>query len=206
MKQITITGKTAEMYKQATIVRAILMTHNFDCGITGGFVRDVVFGLEPKDVDIFVPVGTEDTVFANSDAYSKIHALLHEYLPQGEWHHFIYYDGLGDDDRIYGVFQSKVFNLDIILYKTATLTEAVQSCDDYLNMMTIEPTTGDVTYHGSRSVTLPTQSVARKSRVGRAEKMQSKRYAIMDQNQMDRNWLCLLTKQHLETHNIQRES
>ena len=199
MKNIMITGKAVQLYKMAHRASALLAVHDIQSIITGGFVRDVYFGLEPKDIDIFVSAGSENYATTHSEVFN----VLHTYMPDADWHVFPFYDGDAHDDRIYSVYQSTKYCLDIILYRTDTTEEAVLACDDYINMITIDSKTGGFKYLGNKNIILPIQPVARESRKGRLEKMQLKRDAIMMFNKWYiRDETIVITASHIAKHTL----
>lgn len=204
--EITITGNAAHMYKQATIVRGILKTFDVPCEIVGGFVRDVIFGIEPKDIDIVVP----------SDPCGKsvveIYGILTDCLPKGEWQMFPFYDRDIDEDRVHSVFKSTVYNVDVIVYHAESCTLAIQWFDDVINMLSLNPDNGEVTYHAQVNTVLPMQPMQpmqpslRVANKARQEKMMDKRDNIMLTNK----WYSdagprVFTKAFYEGFNIQRE-
>lgn len=198
--EITITGNAARMYKQATIVRGILKTFDVPCEIAGGFVRDVIFGIEPKDIDIVVPSDPCGKSFV------EIRDILTDYLPKGEWQMFPFYDRDIDEDRVHSVFKSTVYNVDVILYHAETCTLAIQWFDDAINMLSLNPENGEVTYHAQVNTVLPMQPFLRVANKARQEKMMDKRDNIMLTNK----WYSdtgprVFTKAFYEGFNIQRE-
>lgn len=102
-----------------------LMERGIGAIIAGGCARDCFFGVEPKDIDIICAGSTPETVSRALDegGYS------YEKFPK-------YHTG-SDSDRLQGVWKIEGSNIDVILYETDCVFEAIQKFDYNLNQFCI---------------------------------------------------------------------
>ena len=93
--------------------------------IAGGCARDLFFGVEPKDIDIICAGSDPETVSRALDegGYS------YEKFPK-------YHTG-SDSDRLQGVWKIEGSNIDVILYETECVYEAIGKFDYNLNQFAI---------------------------------------------------------------------
>lgn len=106
-----------------------LVEHLIDQGvgaiIAGGCARDLFFGVEPKDIDIICAGVDPETVSKALDAGGF------NYLQFPKYH-----TG-SDSDRLQGVWKLEGSNIDVILYETESVSEAIEKFDYNLNQFCI---------------------------------------------------------------------
>ncbi|QXV72568.1 nucleotidyltransferase [Pseudomonas phage QAC] len=102
-----------------------LMEHGIGAIIAGGCARDLFFGVEPKDIDI---------ICAGSDPETVSRALDEGGL---QYHKFPKYHTGSDSDRLQGVWKIEGSNIDVILYETDDVHEAIGKFDYNLNQFAI---------------------------------------------------------------------
>lgn len=102
-----------------------LIGHGIGSIIAGGCARDLFFGVEPKDIDIICAGTDPETVSRALDegGYS------YEKFPK-------YHTG-SDSDRLQGVWKIAGSEIDVILYETDCVSEAIQKFDYNLNQFCI---------------------------------------------------------------------
>lgn len=93
--------------------------------IAGGAARDIFFGVAPKDVDI---------ICAGVDHYRITDILLKANL---NFKQFPKYHTGSDSDRLAGVWKVEESNIDIILYDTECVSEAIGKFDYNLNQFAV---------------------------------------------------------------------
>lgn len=93
--------------------------------IAGGAARDIFFGVAPKDVDI---------ICAGVDHYRITDILLKANL---SFKQFPKYHTGSDSDRLAGVWKIEESNIDIILYDTECVSEAIGKFDYNLNQFAV---------------------------------------------------------------------
>jgi len=93
--------------------------------IAGGAARDIFFGVVPKDVDV---------ICAGVDHYRITDVLLKANL---NFKQFPKYHTGSDSDRLAGVWKLEEANIDIILYDTECVSEAIGKFDYNLNQFAI---------------------------------------------------------------------
>ena len=209
-KQIVVCGRTAHMYEHAAGVCRALNAVGLDARIAGGFIRDVIFGQAPKDVDIVVPVGLHDSNHQDAvDALQKI-------LPDTIWRWLPFYGEREIGDRVFSVFQShhstrtpssfacRAYSIDILLYRADSIEQAATSFDDTLNMLTLDAK-GQVTSHSPRMIRLGVIDSPRPISDIRREKMLNKHKTIRASEGDSRHTLMLYSPEYLSSFTIIHE-
>lgn len=102
-----------------------LIGHGIGAIIAGGCARDCFFGVVPKDIDIICAGTDPETVSKALDEGG----FSYEKFPK-------YHTG-SDSDRLQGVWKIEGSNIDVILYETDCVSEAIQKFDYNLNQMAI---------------------------------------------------------------------
>lgn len=102
-----------------------LMEHGIGAIIAGGCARDLFFGVVPKDIDIICAGTDPETVSKALDAGGYVY----EKFPK-------YHTG-SDSDRLQGVWKLESCGIDVILYETDDVHEAIGKFDYNLNQMAI---------------------------------------------------------------------
>ncbi|QNJ57508.1 tRNA nucleotidyltransferase [Pseudomonas phage PlaquesPlease] len=102
-----------------------LIGHGIGAIIAGGCARDLFFGVVPKDIDIICAGSDPETV---SRALDEGGFTYHK-LPK-------YHTG-SDSDRLQGVWKIEGSDIDVILYETECVSEAIQKFDYNLNQFAI---------------------------------------------------------------------
>ncbi|QJD54612.1 putative polymerase [Pseudomonas phage MR1] len=143
-----------------------LIGHGIGAIIAGGCARDLFFGVVPKDIDIICAGTDPETVSRALDegGYS------YEKFPK-------YHTG-SDSDRLQGVWKIAGCDIDVILYETDCVSEAIQKFDYNLNQFAIvgiqrgiEGAT--IRYMGDKHWSILTR-LREDARGSRAEKMEAK--------------------------------
>lgn len=93
--------------------------------IAGGAARDIFFGVAPKDVDV---------ICAGAD-HEKVTAVLEG--ARLNFKKFPKYHTGSDSDRLAGVWKIDGCDIDVILYDTHCVAEAIQKFDYNLNQFAI---------------------------------------------------------------------
>ena len=106
----------------------LLKAKGLEAIIAGGCARDIFFGVKPKDIDIIV-VDTQMDV---------IEALLAEANVAAVGFHM--YRGEETSDRIVGGFKLAGVDIDVLLYRCTTVSEAIDAFDFNLNQFAIVDT------------------------------------------------------------------
>lgn len=102
-----------------------LIGHGIGAIIAGGCARDLFFGVVPKDIDIICAGTDPETVSRALDAGGYIY----EKFPK-------YHTG-SDSDRLQGVWKLESCGIDVILYETECVSEAIEKFDYNLNQFAI---------------------------------------------------------------------
>ena len=105
-----------------------LKSRGLEAIIAGGCARDIFFGVKPKDIDIIV---------ANS-SMDELEVLLAEANVAAVGFHM--YRGEVTSDRIIGGYKLVGSEIDIVLYRTNTTSEAIDAFDFNLNQFAIVDT------------------------------------------------------------------
>lgn len=121
------------MINRATLQSAFdildyLKSRGFEAIIAGGCARDIFFGVKPKDIDIIV-VDTGMEEIAEALAEANVAAVG-----------FHMYRGEVTSDRIIGGYKLAGSDIDIVLYRCATVSEAIDAFDFNLNQFAIVDT------------------------------------------------------------------
>lgn len=93
--------------------------------IAGGCARDLYFGVAPKDIDIICAGASPELV---TETLDKL-LLPYESFPK-------YHTG-SDSDRLQGVWKLHGAEIDVILYETEDVAEAISKFDYNLNQFAI---------------------------------------------------------------------
>lgn len=102
-----------------------LIDHGIGAIIAGGCARDLFFGVAPKDIDIICAGCTPDDI----DRALAATPYTVEKFPK-------YHTG-SDSDRLQGVWKLEGVNIDVILYETDTVSEAIDKFDYNLNQFAV---------------------------------------------------------------------
>lgn len=102
-----------------------LMEQGIGAIIAGGCARDLFFGVVPKDIDIICAGTDPETVSRALDAGG----YTYEKFPK-------YHTG-SDSDRLQGVWKLESCGIDVILYETDDVHEAIGKFDYNLNQFAI---------------------------------------------------------------------
>lgn len=102
-----------------------LIGHGIGAIIAGGCARDLFFGVTPKDIDIICAGTDPETVSRALDEGG----FTYEKFPK-------YHTG-SDSDRLQGVWKIAGSDIDVILYETECVSEAIQKFDYNLNQFAI---------------------------------------------------------------------
>lgn len=106
----------------------LLKSKGIEAIIAGGCARDIFFGVKPKDIDIIV-VDTEMDVIEAIMAEANVAAVG-----------FHLYRGETTSDRIIGGFKLVGAEIDVVLYRCNTVSEAIDAFDFNLNQFAIVDT------------------------------------------------------------------
>lgn len=102
-----------------------LQSKGIQCIIAGGCARDIFFGVKPKDVDIVVAGSSMESI-AVILAEANVAARACHMYRQGY-----------SDDRIMGCFKLSGAPIDIVLYRTECVSQAIDAFDFNLNQFAI---------------------------------------------------------------------
>lgn len=102
-----------------------LIGHGIGAIIAGGCARDLFFGVTPKDIDIICAGTDPETVSRALDEGG----FTYEKFPK-------YHTG-SDSDRLQGVWKIAGSEIDVILYETDCVSEAIQKFDYNLNQFAL---------------------------------------------------------------------
>lgn len=105
-----------------------LKARGFEAIIAGGCARDIFFGVKPKDIDIIVVNTTMEDVGA---------ALAEANVAAVGFH---MYRGEVVSDRIIGGYKLAGSDIDVVLYRCRSVTEAIDAFDFNLNQFAIVDT------------------------------------------------------------------
>lgn len=114
--------------QQAFDLLDYLKTNGIEAIIAGGCARDIFFGVKPKDIDIIVADTSMDVV----------EALLAEANLAAVGFHL--YRGESTSDRIIGGFKLVGADIDVVLYRCTSVSEAIDAFDFNLNQFAIVDT------------------------------------------------------------------
>lgn len=103
----------------------LLHKHGISAIIAGGAARDIFFGVAPKDVD----------VICAGAGHEKITEVLEG--ASLDFKKFPKYHTGSDSDRLAGVWKIEGCDIDVILYDTDCVSEAIQKFDYNLNQFAI---------------------------------------------------------------------
>lgn len=113
------------MLQAAFDIVELLHKEGISAIIAGGAARDIFFGVAPKDFDV---------ICAGVDHYRITDVLLKANL---NFKQFPKYHTGSDSDRLAGVWKIEECNIDIILYDTECVSEALDKFDYNLNQFAI---------------------------------------------------------------------
>ena len=144
--------------------------------IAGGCARDLFFGVEPKDIDIICAGTDPETVSKALDEGG----FSYEKFPK-------YHTG-SDSDRLQGVWKIEGCEIDVILYETDCVSEAIQKFDYNLNQFSISGIQrgiegATIRFMGDKHWSNLVQ-LREDARGSRAEKMEAKWLALIDKAPM----------------------
>lgn len=105
-----------------------IKSRGIDAIIAGGCARDIFFGVKPKDIDIIVAGCTMD----------EMEYYLGEANVAAVGFHM--YRGECTSDRIIGGFKLVDSDIDVVLYRAETVSEAIDAFDFNLNQFAIMET------------------------------------------------------------------
>lgn len=105
-----------------------LKARGFEAIIAGGCARDIFFGVKPKDIDIIVVDTTMDEV-GQALAEANVAAVG-----------FHMYRGEVTSDRIIGGYKLTSADIDVVVYRCNTVSEAIDAFDFNLNQFAIVDT------------------------------------------------------------------
>jgi hypothetical protein len=106
----------------------LLKGKGYQAIIAGGCARDIFFGVKPKDIDIIVV----DTTMGD------VEITLREANVAAVGFHM--YRGEVTSDRIIGGYKLTGCDIDVILYRCTSITEAIDAFDFNLNQFAISGT------------------------------------------------------------------
>lgn len=105
-----------------------LKSKGFEAIIAGGCARDIFFGVKPKDIDIIV---------VNTDMAEVEEALREANLAAVGFH---MYRGEVTSDRIMGGFKLVGADIDVVLYRCYSVSEAINAFDFNINQFALVDT------------------------------------------------------------------
>ncbi|ALO79982.1 nucleotidyltransferase [Pseudomonas phage PPPL-1] len=148
-----------------------LIGHGIGAIIAGGCARDLFFGVTPKDIDIICAGTDPETVSRALDEGG----FTYEKFPK-------YHTG-SDSDRLQGVWKIEGSNIDVILYETECVSEAIGKFDYNLNQFAIVGIQrgidgATIRFMGAEHWSKLTR-LRDDARGSRAEKMEAKWYSLM---------------------------
>ena len=119
-----MTQRVLKTVKDVRDILNILTKNGIDAFVAGGWVRDMFFGIEPKDIDIFVNKGST----AVSERVNVEHILnSYQYASNGKWYPNYEHNDMRDD--VEGVIKYVSSGLDIVLMKTDTIEDVISNFD-----------------------------------------------------------------------------
>lgn len=105
-----------------------LKSKGFEAIIAGGAARDIFFGVKPKDIDI---------ILVNTDMGEVEEALREANVAAVGFH---MYRGEVTSDRIVGGFKLVGVDIDVVIYRCYTASEAIEAFDFNLNQFALVDT------------------------------------------------------------------
>lgn len=106
----------------------LLKSKGYEAIIAGGCARDIFFGVKPKDIDI---------ILVNTDM-GEVEETLREANVAAVGFHM--YRGEVTSDRIMGGFKLVGVDIDVVIYRCYSISEAIEAFDFNLNQFAIVDT------------------------------------------------------------------